>query len=199
MKLLWITNQAIPLIANSIGINTGNGGGWLVELSKQLSTTSEIELCMSFPIPKNKEFSSGIIDNIQYYAIPLEKSTTKSSLSNIKMFEEIIRRFEPDIVHIWGTEYIHSYCAMLACKNLNLLDNTVVSIQGLVSVYAKHFFGFIDKKYITKPTLKELIRRNSLVQQKKAFVKRGKHEIETLKIARHVIGRTDSDMLAQHK
>lgn len=193
MKILWITNQATPLIAKNIGINVGHGGGWLVELSKQLSNNSDIELGIAFPSPENKGFLSGKIDNISYYANPFEKETTKFNYNNINGFEKIIREFEPDMVHIWGTEYIHSYCAILACENLNLLENTVVSIQGLVSIYEKHFYGFIDKKCINRFTLKELIKGNSLIQQKKAFSKRGKYEIETLRKANHVIGRTDWD------
>ncbi|WP_160725769.1 glycosyltransferase family 4 protein [Bacillus sp. USDA818B3_A] len=193
MKLLWITNQAIPIIAEDIGINIGRGGGWLVELSRQLSAISNIELCIAFPIPNNKESLYGTLNDIQYYAVPFEKNTTKFNLREVEKFESIIREFKPDLVHIWGTEYIHSYCAMMACKNLNLLDNTVISIQGLVSIYAKHFDGYIEEKYINKCTIRELIKRDSIVHQKRDFVKRGKYEIEALKIAKHVIGRTDWD------
>ncbi|XRG77807.1 glycosyltransferase family 4 protein [Rossellomorea sp. GAMAL-10_SWC] len=194
MKILWITNQPIPNIANKIGVNTGNGGGWLVELSNQLSANSDIELCIAFPASKSTELISGTVDSISYYAVPFKKNTTKFNTSSVKIFENIIKDYKPDIIHIWGTEYIHSYCAILACKNIDLLDSTVVSIQGLVSVYEKHFYGFIEKKFVNKCTIKELIKRDSIVQQKRSFVKRGKYEIETLKIARHVIGRTDWDI-----
>jgi len=193
MRILWITNQATPLIASKIGINIGHGGGWLVELSRQLSANHDIELCIAFPISKSKKLLKGIVDNIHYYAVPFKKDKTKFHSSDVGKFEAIIREFQPDIIHIWGTEYIHSYCAMLACKNFNLLENTVVSIQGLVSIYEKHFYGFIEKKHVNKFTIKELIKRNNLVKQKKDFVKRGKYEIETLRMARHVIGRTDWD------
>lgn len=190
---MWITNVAIPDIAKEMGNNFSNGGGWLINLSKQLVEMENIELCIVFPIDNKSEITSGIVNNIKYFGVPLKKASTDFDGQKILLFRDIISEIQPDVVHIWGTEYIHSYYAINACSELGIINRAIVSIQGMVSVLERHYYAFIDSSIIKRYTLKEIVMRSNLRTQRDDFIKRGKYEIETIKLAKNVIGRTDWD------
>ena len=74
-----------------------------------------------------------------------------------------------------------------------MLDNVVISIQGLCSVYALKYESGLPKNIVNSFTLRDLLRFDNISLQKKKYENRGKFEIESLKIAKNVIGRTDWD------
>lgn len=191
MRILWITNQPVPVIAEDMGAPAGISGGWMNELSRQLAEKNIMG--MVFPIPKNNEYREGSAGNIHYYALPMDKKVVRKSQKHTECFEKIIKSFRPDIIHIWGTEYVHTFLAVNACKNVEMLDRTVISIQGLVSVISRHFYGHIEEKKLNIPTIKDFLYRDSLKKQCKNFIMRGKYEIASIRMVNHVIGRTDWD------
>lgn len=191
MRILWITNQPVPIIAEDMGMSAGMGGGWMVELSRQLSQNNIFG--MAFPVSMNYKYKEGHVSNIYYYALPMNKAIAKVDTKQIKYFEQLIKSFQPDIIHIWGTEYMHTFFAVSAVKNLGMLDRTVLDLQGLVSVYARHYYGYIEPNEIRIPTIKNIYFRDSLQRQRKNFILRGKYEIESIKMVKHVMGRTDWD------
>ena len=194
MKVLWITNQPTPKIAKNMNIKNGFGGGWMVDLSMQLSNIKDSKLAIAFPIEKsNVQVKYTLQEKIIGIGIPMEKNSLKIDYNVIEQYEKIINQFKPDIIHIWGTEYAHTYCAVKACENLECIDKTIVSIQGLVSVYAKHFWGYIDKRKECFSSLRDILKNNPLKKQQKDFEIRGNFEKEALKKVKYVIGRTDWD------
>jgi len=193
MKILWITNLAIPIISEALNMPITNGGGWLVGLSEDISNTENMDLCIAFPIDKGHKMQSGTIGNYQYYAIPCDKFSIQYSSELEDAFCQIYRSFRPDIVHIWGTEYTHTYHAVTASEKSGLLDKTVISIQGLVSVYADHYFANIPEKIQRKYSFKELLQKKNLKVDQKQFQERGRFEIAAIRKAKHIIGRTDWD------
>jgi glycosyltransferase involved in cell wall biosynthesis len=80
-----------------------------------------------------------------------------------------------------------------ASEKTGRLDSTVVSIQGLVSIYAKHYTASIPEWVQHFYTLRDLIRHCNIRGAQKEFAARGVYEIAALKKAKHVIGRTDWD------
>lgn len=196
MRILWITNQLLPNIANYIGCKVGVGSGWLNELSIQVS--NKHILCNVAQVSFNQKAEYGCEGGIHFYSIPMNMTDAKPSQQIIAYFEQIYREFSPDIIHIWGTEYVHSYMAAIAAKNTNMVDRMVISIQGLVSVYARHFDGYISPLELMKPTFFDLRHPNNSTT-KVGFKERGKYEIEAIRIAKHVIGRTEWDYACTHQ
>lgn len=190
MRVLWITNQATPEIAEKFNVKTGFGGGWMVDLSRQLSAS--VNLGVAFPISKQSRYAEKKAADISCYAFPCDKSAVYASEETCDYIKKAITAFKPDVVHIWGTEYVHSYLAVKACESLGI-KNVVISIQGLVSIYHMHFWGYIEKRITCRSTIKEIYRKNSLRQQYISFEKRGRYEVEAIKSVRHIIGRTDWD------
>ena len=193
MRILWITNVSVPTISESLGISVSYGGGWLVGLSEDLLNQSGIELCIVFPLEYEGEMKSGKVGDYHYYAIPCNKFSTVYSNALEKKFRKIYELFKPDVIHIWGTEYTHTLHAVNAAEKSGMIKRTVISIQGLVSVYAEHYFANILPRHYNKFTLKELIKIKNLKSDQRQFIERGKFEIEALKKVHNVIGRTDWD------
>ncbi len=187
MKVLWLCNIVLPDIAESENLPKAFGGGWMTYLSKQVSNCEDIELCVCSPSKYIKVKKEGEINGLSYILF------NPSAAKNVKLFHEILEQFKPDLVHIFGTEYLHSYTMIKTCKDRGILDSTIVGIQGMVSVVAKHYFSFLPNKIIHRYTLRDILLGANIYNQQKQFVLRGNYEEKTLSLAKHVIGRTDWD------
>lgn len=184
MRIMWVTNIMLPQIAETLGVNSVPVGGWMVKLANELSLRENIELCVMFS--HSKEIH-GETQHFKFMGFSLKNICTGSE--NIKKNIEL---FKPDVIHIWGTEYVHSNIVTEICNDIGLADKVVVSIQGLMSVYAMHYTAFLNEKVIRGITLRDLVKGN-VAKIKCAFSERGKYEIKTLQSVKHIIGRTDWD------
>ncbi len=185
MKVLWITNVALPDVCKDLNVRVSPFGGWLTGYLNEILNNVTC-LVSVFPFGKTVKGSSG---NIKYYGF--KSKGNKKELLNY--FADIIEKEKPDVIHIFGTESTHSNLMMKASKELGMLRNTVVSIQGLVSVYAKHYFAYLPRKVIYGFTFKEVLKRNNVKLLAEKFKEQGILEVETLKEVKNVIGRTDWD------
>ena len=185
MKILWITNVALPDVCKDLNVRVSPFGGWLTGYLNEILNNVTC-LVSVFPFSKTVKGSSG---SITYYGFKLKGN--KKELLNY--FSDIIDKEKPDVIHIFGTEYTHSNLMMKAAKERGMLRNTVVSIQGLVSVIANHYFAYLPRKVIYGFTLKEVLKRNNVKLSAEKFKEQGVLEVETLKEVKNVIGRTDWD------
>ena len=197
MKVLWICNVPLPIIAADMQIDTPNICGWLSGFSDCLMHDTSVELHVAFPITGLKEMKTGCAETIHYYAfnkrkllgfLPVEDSVHDSILmrEHLKM---IIDSVSPEILHIFGTEYPHG---RVAAECFNRPERTVISIQGLTFFLGDHYLTGIPCKYARKFAISNLIRGN-LIEQQKTVKKRGESEKKALNLAGHVIGRTTWD------
>lgn len=190
MKILWLTNVATPDIAKSIGMPVNHGGGWLTQTSEYVAANND--LTMIFPMPQEIEQKEGKYNAINYRGFTFIKKPEE--IETLKLsFSSILSDIKPDIIHIWGTEYLHAYAMLQACKNLDLLDRTIISIQGLVSVYKDYYWCYINDESVKKPTFRDYIRKAGPYYEYQDFCLRSEYEERILKEAKHVIGRTDWD------
>lgn len=173
MKILWLTNIPINSIARDIGMKEKVAEGWLTGLSKYLIEVENIELTLCFPQNKSNNVISGGVDKIKYEAYPQGKDKRKYSSKVKDIFKEIIEKIKPDIIHIMGTEYPHCYSMVKASEELNVQGSTVISIQGLVSVYARHYGLGLPISVIKGRTLRDFIRHESEEIKRKDFEARG--------------------------
>lgn len=188
MKILWITNTIFPAPSKLLGIAEPVGGGWMYGLANQIASTDNIQLAVATTYSGNtvRTFNdNGVI----YYLLPCTNKT-KYAKELEPIWEEICLDFHPDVVHIHGTEYAHGLACIQACPTLNYM----VSIQGLVSIYARYYFaGLSFYDLLRSITLRDLMRFDTIFQAKKKFIARGVIEKEYIKKAKHIIGRTNWD------
>ena len=185
MKILWIVNTIFPFPAKKIGIKQSSFGGWLNGLADQIKKNDSINLAI-YNGKKILEFED---EKIKYYLIP-GAPAIKYSKKIEEYWKEVNKKFQPDLVHIHGTEYTHG----LAYVNAKLNKKIVISIQGLLHRYSDIYLGNIsNKKIIKNITFRDIIKFDNLFQQKNKFQKRGKYEISLINKSRYIIGRTTWD------
>ncbi len=187
MKLLWITNTIFPAACKKIGIPVPVVGGWMYSSAKYLvDTYSEIKLGVA-SLYKGSTLKTLELDGITYYLIP-SKGNNNTYDKNLEIYwKEINKSFSPELVHIHGSEYPHG----LAYVNANGNKNVVVSIQGLVSIIERNYYGNISFGNILRNiTLRDIVRNDSLFHQKHNMKKRAIFERRLLESINHVIGRT---------
>ena len=197
MKVLWVCNLPNKFASEYKNQQTSVYGGWLTGLSNSLSKSKDIELIYCYPSVGSKKLDTFKVNNVKYYSFYAPK---KLGIFNIdadvdnklerKQINNILEIEKPDIVHIFGTEYIHSF--MFADEMIDK-NKLVCSIQGLTSVYSRHYLSFIPSKKYHSFNFSSLFRK-TLWGQKKELEKRGKFEIKTIKLCKNIIGRTNWDM-----
>jgi len=190
MNVLWLSNVLFPDVCKELNIIPPSVGGWMhsgATLLIDLNPSIKLAVVCLYSGDKLK-----YIDNyaISYFLIP-ETGGNQSYNSKLeKYFKEIKLNFKPDIIHIHGTEYPHSLACLKACGS----NNVIVSIQGLVSIFAKYYLGgILEKEVRNNRSLRDFIRNDSLLQQQNRMKERGAYEIELIKSVKHIIGRTSWD------
>lgn len=189
MKLLWLCNMIPGKVKEKISGKQVSGGLWvdhvLSDLRKQQDLTIHI-LCPGSGV-------RGELDGKCSYASFQNGLPHEYRAEQEAVFSKELADFQPDVIHIWGTEYAHTLAMMKSVQTAGLLDRTVISIQGLCSIYADHYAEGVPYEVRREYTFRDAVRQDNIIQQQKKFVLRGENEIAALKMARHVIGRTDWD------
>ena len=191
MNILWLINIPLPEASQLMGENPSPFGGWLINASKDLANKEDVELSIAFPSNKANKFKELKGEKINYYPFTPVKNTDTKVIAYNESFETLLKNLKPDIVHIYGTELAHTLSMVNVCKNLEV--ETIISIQGLVSICAQHIYANLPFRGVYGFTLRNLLRRDSVYLNKKTFELRGKNEIESLQKTNHIIGRTTWD------
>lgn len=189
MKILWIANMPLPEIAVRIGINSVLGG-WLVALSEHLRSDPDIEFIYCFPQKRTSVLLRKKIGNLTYYGFPTDLASNKYDKKLEKIFYKIYEQERPDVVHIFGTEYPHALAAIQSGINLR---KTVISIQGLVSIIARHYctgIPFAEQNY---PCFDIENGIRTIRRDGQEFLKKGRWEQQIVENAVNFEGRTDFD------
>ncbi|MDE6673447.1 MAG: glycosyl transferase 4, partial [Acetatifactor sp.] len=135
MRVLWVCNIMLPVIAQALQRECSNKEGWLTGLMDALiKDNSQVELGVAFPIALGEELLKGSTQGIHYYGF--RENTIKPEVYDPALeqdMQEILQDFQPDLLHCFGTEYPHTLAAVRA---YNRPDRTLIGIQGLCAVYA---------------------------------------------------------------
>lgn len=178
MKILWTSNIIFPELSNKIHKKYYStvGGGWMYSLANLIKKDVHLAI-VCIHSAKRRE----VINNIHYYLLPQINKDT---------WNEIISDFRPDIIHIHGTEYPHT----LKIRELSPNIPCIISIQGIVSIYAKYALGGIPSYLFYKNrTIKDYIKSSNPIYIQKDLSNRGKYERQLIKKNTYFIGRTQWD------
>ena len=191
MKVLWITNIVFPEALASISKDSTlkSSGGWMLGAASAFTKLNDISLAIAScsNLVKDLTFIKG--KEINHYILPIAGSNTKVNKKYEPFWKIINDDFNPDIVHIHGTEYSHGLAYIEACG----ADKVVVSIQGLTSIFERYYYGGLSSGQVFKSLTLRDFGRGTLFKGHRDFVKRGKYEKEMLLKSHHIIGRTEWD------
>lgn len=191
MKVLWITNDLFSYMYEELGLKGHQTGGWLRASADALTELhKDVEIAVAAPF-ECKEMIKGKVRGINFFALPCKCEPFKIKTSLYQIWKDIIDSFQPDIVHIHGTEFVHPYLFIKDFGN----NKIVVSIQGLVGVYSRYSqAGILINDYIKNITIKELI-NHEFLNSVNIMQKRGIIESKILENVKYVIGRTEWDKI----
>lgn len=188
MRVLWVVNTIFPDAAKRLGIAPPVFGGWMYGLATALAAKEDITLAV-VTVYSGKRVEAFSENGINYYFIPF-LNRSGAAKSNRQAWTAVSDDFQPDVVHIHGTEYEHGLGLMNTCPKLKY----IVSIQGLVSVCHRYFLaGMSFSDVLLNITLRDIFRGNTLFHAKHDFYKRGLVEKSYVERAKVIIGRTDWD------
>lgn len=191
MKVLWVCNIVLPQFSKKFGLTESYGGGWMSSLYNDLLLRDELTLAVCSPVDKQTykklDATKYISSKETCYLFPENLKNPHKPLKKTKEYlEKIIKEYEPDIVHIHGTEYYHTF----EVTNILKQNNYVISLQGLTKYIAENYLLGIPCNELRKRTFRDIVRNDSILLQQKKFSYRGKFEELAIQKAKYVIGRT---------
>ena len=190
MRVLIMGSPTASALKCFSGNDFISGGGWVENLISNLSIKDDLELYVCFYYDYVEKVEKKFFNGVYYFALPIRVNGLKSCNEKmVKDLENMYKQIAPDIVHIIGTEREH---------NLKLLEiatsrRTIISITGLVNFCSIHYYGGIEEKKFKIRSIGDLIRHSGPIAEKKLFQKYGKSEVELIKKANYVTGRTTWD------
>lgn len=185
-KVMWLCNTPLPEVQKELGVKVC-GEGWLQGISEHLRRQENIELHYVFPQEKKRGLYQRQIDRIYFWGFYSNTGDGyELSRERKKLIEKVFTEVEPDIVHIFGTEFAHSLECVEAVADRK---KVIVSVQGLISELAKAY----TKKIPLRERACNANGKGSLLNEKYMFYRRGINEKAVLQAVSNVIGRTAWD------
>ncbi len=197
MKILLLSETASNYKCEYTGYN---GRGWIESLQELLKCREEIsELGIAFP--HNSDSIPVCENKITYF--PIKKHKYKNKIFNfidrwsykiednneIEKLHEIINQFNPDIIHVFGTE---SWLTQAVFNKKNI--PCVVHIQGLLLPYSNNYLPYnIQINELIFNNLIHSVRGIGLWHFKNLAQKKAEREYNYFKNIKYTMGRTNWD------
>lgn len=202
-RVLWVCNIMLPAVGQALHLPYSNREGWLSGIFERVqSAKAPFALGICFPMDQGtlerasgkrigervKEFSVG---GTLCYAFAENLGAPEVYDSGMEeAFREILTGFEPDMIHVFGTEFPHTLAAVRA---FGRPERTLIGIQGLCGEIARVYMADLPRKVQRAATFRDLVRRDSIRRQQEKFVLRGKYEAEAIRGCANITGRTRFD------
>ena len=190
MKILWVLNMMLPDAAAALGKGTTASGTWLLDYVKSIKSDDEIQLAtMTYANVEKLEVVT--VEGIRHYVFP---GGGKRLLFSSKKTEDdcrfVINDFQPDIIHLHGTEYAMAY----AMVQLQPKQPMILTIQGVITRISQEYrAGMSFGEFLRTATLKQWLRMKSPLFMEKLFRKNAKREQYVIKHIARATGRVDWD------
>jgi glycosyltransferase involved in cell wall biosynthesis len=133
VKILWLCNKVFS------GCDYGETGTWLGASAQRLVQSGEIELG-NIGLGAASAITRQDFGPIKQWVVPSATKLNHDGLPSGDIVSAIVRavnEFDPDIVHVWGTE---SFLGLLTARKF-LTGRALLETQGLKFAIAKVFNG----------------------------------------------------------
>lgn len=196
MRILWLSPTPSKYKKEK---NAYGGGGWIESLQSLLERSASIEMLgIAFLHPRDSV--KMVEDKVTYY--PIKHNKPKNIVSriisnwndfsdyseNLKHIKSIFEDFNPDVIHIFGTE--SWLCQATVMTNIPC----VVHIQGiLMPIQNAYNSACISQFKLMRLNWKEFIKGTSIWHTKRSLEKKSIQEYLIFKDISHFMGRTNWD------
>lgn len=184
MKFLWLSNRVFS--AQDHGVT----GTWLGALADCLTRLDVVEMA-NIGLGSAPKFSRQDFGPIKQWIVPSSTKCNQDGLPSSDIVAAIIKavdEFNPDIIHVWGTE---SFWGLLTARKI-LPQRAVLETQGLKFAIAKFYNGNLTfREQISCTGLKELVRGTTAHHIREKFAAWGRFEEEMISGHRFITVQTD--------
>ncbi len=190
MKVLWTVNLIPAAVSVRLGRTYEVLGGWVESMAEQLSKNKDIELGIVCKCEEKLDFYE-TIDGVTYFSLHYTSSTSLAELES--KCEKIVSDFNPDIINIEGTEFLHARAMQLTAKKRSI--PAVVSLQGILNGQYVYQCGQlqIDDMMFSKSLTEIFSGWIMHLRKTKWYKPRMKSEKEIIENADYILGRTTWD------
>lgn len=182
IKVLWFSNTPA---AGDEYISSSGTGGWLKSLDKAIQDKVELHVAFydrhypsEFTVGKTTYHQLAPQDKKSLIKRRIQLQFSKTN-PDLPQYLKVIKRVQPDIIHIHGTE--RRWVELAQYTEVPVL----LSIQAILTVMNHKYFSGICRE--------ELPRGSAYMKAYKEFLKAGVIERENLPYIQYVMGRTDWD------
>ena len=135
MKVIWILNSPIGEISNVLNLSHSQSGTWIdAAMESLLEQKNKVELTVltTASIPNVME---KVQNGVTYLCIPAGKMLQGTRIPKTRMllWEQTISKIQPDVIHIWGTEFSLGYDLRKLFPKIPFL----YTMQGVMSYISK--------------------------------------------------------------
>lgn len=191
MRVLWLCNVVAPQFRTSLGLSAGVGGGWIEETLELLIEKGNCEIAYCAPLKGADEITRAEYRGVKFFGFSKQEwQPEKYDISVEKVFRRILDEFQPDIVHIFGTEFPHTLSMV---KTFGKPEKTVIHLQGIMTYISQCYGEGIPFRTLHSYTFRDFVRHDNIFQKKIKFEKRAVYERQALMAVNHVMGRTEWD------
>lgn len=193
MRVLWLTNVALPEASHLLGVLPATSGGWLVGMLRGLQEQCELDLSVAFPCPGVTTTEQLQGDRVTYHAFAVvrKRNRRRQVSAYQEVFSAVLQECGPDLVHIHGTESPRALAMIRACAERGI--PAVVSIQGLVSIIWRHFYSDLPMRVVYGMSPKEVLTGVNVAGARRSLRRNGIYEAQAIRECRHIIGRSTFD------
>lgn len=190
MRILWVCNVVLPEFSDEFHIKHTVFGGWMSGMLRELEYVDDVEIALAFPIRDAARRHDGVCCGHRYYAFNASRDIMgqddEDCVDMIADFQHILSDCRPDVVHLWGTEYPHSWAMMKACEAMGMAHRTVCHIQGILTYIKEHYALGLPSLLLSK--LDDNGR--GIAEEIASFDRQSFREREVMRSAGFVMGRT---------
>lgn len=193
MKILWIISGIVPAIQRKLQCGEQVTCGWIPSMLEAVAMErKDIDWCV---FSMSSEAFDFVENNVRYVSFGLP--SLKGAYTSIPDYVEdraakVINDFNPDVIHIHGTEYFYG------CMSQRVYGNrpVVVSLQGIISGCFPHYSGAIcpGELWFEKFIPRGLLHHNTIYGVQTYWQNvRARQEERVMRQQKYFIGRTDWD------
>lgn len=190
MRVLWLCNIVLSDFCEAFQIKKTVVGGWMEGLYRELRSLDVCELAVACGIRDADRRHDGVLGGIRYYAFDASRDDMLQDDAACEQmvadFQRILADFQPDVVHIWGTEYPHAWAMLQACRKLGMEQRIVCHLQGILSFYQQHYALGLPASVVHEVDA----HGNSIARDIAAFQRQAVRERDVVRGAGFVLGRT---------
>lgn len=123
---------------------------------------------------------------ITYYALSggVPMLYDENSKENRRIWSQLLQEEKPSLIQVWGTEFTHGLCALRCAKSIP----SVIYMQGYLWSIARYYYAGISHGELFKNiTLRDVLKRDSIIQQRKKYARSSMKEKEMLQLSGRII------------